>query len=134
MPNPATVRAQRLRMVATYQRGEAVSYERAIAGSGRTLQVYLAPTPEGGCATIATDITERKRVEQELAEKEAQLRVALDNMPGGIRFVDEDRNYVFFNSRYLELYEFPEGLLKVGENAAQRAPDWRQKSPQSATR
>jgi PAS domain S-box-containing protein len=61
------------------------------------------------------DITERKRTEEELARKEAQLRVALDNMPGGIRFVDEDRNYVLFNDRYLELYDFPEGLLKVGE-------------------
>jgi PAS domain S-box-containing protein len=103
-------------VVAIYQRGEAVSYERAIADSGRTLQVYLAPTPEGGCATIVSDITERKRAEEELAEKEAQLRVALDNMPGGIRFVDEDRNYVFFNSRYLELYEFPKGLFKVGKH------------------
>ena len=36
------------KMTATYQRGEAVSYEREIAGSGRTLQVYMAPTPEGG--------------------------------------------------------------------------------------
>ena len=37
-------------------------------------------------------------------------------MPGGIRYVDEDRNYVIFNARYLELYDFPEGLLKVGEH------------------
>jgi len=228
-------------LVANYQRGEAVSYERAITGSGRTLQFNVAPTPEGGYVTIATDITDRKRAEQalresqqlldtildhmpmtvylrdldgrfmlinrqyeelhqvtksgvlgktlhevfakeraddyatldpevarqrrvlereethrladgehimvvvkfpvfdlsdevvavggidlditerkraerELAEKEAQLRVALDSMPGGIRYVDEDRNYVFFNARYLELYDFPKGLLEVGEN------------------
>ena len=48
-------------MVATYQRGEAVSYERAIAGSGRTIQVDLAPTPEGDYVMIATDITDRPR-------------------------------------------------------------------------
>ena len=66
-------------------------------------------------AGIEIDITERKHAEEALAGKESQLRVALDYMPGGIRFVDEDRNYVFVNARYLELYDFPEGLLKVGE-------------------
>ncbi len=65
---------------------------------------------------IVTDITERKRSDAELAEKEAQFRVALDNMPGGIRLLDNDRNYVFFNQQYLDLYDFPEGLLKVGES------------------
>ncbi len=72
---------------------------------------------EGASARLVWiyDITERKQAEREMEEKEAQLRVALDYMPGGIRFVDEDRNYVFFNARYLELYDFPEGLLKVGE-------------------
>jgi PAS domain S-box-containing protein len=69
-----------------------------------------------GLGTVNHDITELKRTERELAEKEAQLRVALDNMPGGIRLVDNDRNYVFFNQQYLDLYDFPEGLLKVGES------------------
>ncbi len=56
------------RVTATYQRGETVSYEREIAGSGRTLQVNMAPTPEGGHAQIVTDITERKRAEEALRE------------------------------------------------------------------
>ncbi len=103
-------------VVANYQRGEALSYEREIAGSGRTLQIYLAPTPEGGYVTIVTDITERKRAERELAEKEALLRVALDNMPGGMVLFDKDLNYVFFNPQYCELHDFPAGLLKIGEN------------------
>ncbi len=62
-----------------------------------------------------SDITERVRAEQELAEKEAQLRLTLSHMPGVIRLVDKDRNYVFFNSQYFEMYYFPEGLLKVVE-------------------
>ncbi len=70
-------------LVAAYRKDEAVSYERTMP-SGRTLQFNVGPTPEGGYVTIATDITERKRAEEELAEKEAQLRVALDNMPGGM--------------------------------------------------
>ncbi len=50
-----------------------------------------------------SDITERVRAERELAEKEAQLRLTLSHMPGGIRLVDKDRNYVFFNSQYCGL-------------------------------
>ena len=73
---------------------------------------------EGQRAVLAVSqvITDRKRAETDLAEKEAQLRVALENMPGGICYTDKDRNYIFFNSQYNELYGFPEGLLKVGDH------------------
>ncbi len=53
-------------MFATYRQGEAASWERTIAGSGRTLQIYSAPTPEGGYVNIITDITERKQAETDL--------------------------------------------------------------------
>jgi PAS domain-containing protein len=49
-----------------------------------------------------------------LAVKEAQLRLALDNMPGGMLLLDRDLNYVLFNSQYSELYEYPDGLVRVG--------------------
>ncbi len=85
--------------------------------SGVWVQVNERPTHDGGFAAVYIDITERKRAEAELAEKEAQLRVALDNMPGGMMFADRDLNYVFFNAQYSELYEFPDGLVKVGGSA-----------------
>jgi PAS domain-containing protein len=97
MPNSATVREQRLRKT-----------KAQLIDEIDTLELRAAATPEGG--------SELKRRDKELAEKQAQLRVALDNMPGGIMLVDKDRNYVFFNSRYCELHDFPEGLLKVGES------------------
>jgi PAS domain-containing protein len=81
MPNPATVREQRLRK------------------------------------TKAQLIDEIDTLEQRAAAKEAQLRVALDNMPGGMTVEDRDRNYVLFNSKYSELHDYPEGFLKVGMSA-----------------
>jgi signal transduction histidine kinase len=61
-------------VVVNYQRGKPVSFERVIASTGRTLQIYVAPTPEGGYVSIATDITERKRAETDLhaAKEEAE--------------------------------------------------------------
>jgi len=63
---------------------------------------------------LQDEIAERKQAEEELAAKEAQLRVALDNMPGGMLLRDRDLNHVLFNSQYSELYELPDGLLEVG--------------------
>jgi len=62
------------------------------------------------------DITVRKQAEQELAVKESQLRAVLDNVPAGIRYVDENKNYVLFNAQYLELYDFPDDLIKIGQS------------------
>ena len=100
-------------MLNFYRRGKATSWERTLP-HGRTLRFNVAPTPQGGYATITTDITELKNREKELAEKETQLRVALDNMPGGIVLMDRHLKYVLFNAQYSELAELPEGLLKVG--------------------
>jgi len=65
---------------------------------------------------VTQDITDQKRAEQDLAVKEAEFRLALDNMPGGIRLVDQDRRYVFVNAQYGELYGFPDDLIKIGES------------------
>ncbi len=92
-------------VLANYHQGEAASWERTIASSGRTIEIHIAPTPEGGYVSILTDSTERKRAEKELAEKEAQVRLSLAIMPGGMALADRDLIYVLFNSQYIELFE-----------------------------
>ena len=92
-------------------------------GLGLTISRRLA-VMLGGSVSIQTDITELKRAERELAEKETQLRVALDNMPGGMALVDRDLNYVLFNTRYSELYEFPDGLIEVGGSKLDELREW----------
>ena len=54
-----------------------------------------------------TDITEQKQAEQDLADKEAQLHVALDNMPGALAYTDANLNIVFCNDRFKEMYKVP---------------------------
>ena len=40
------------------------------------------PTPDGGTILVITDITDRKKTEQEIAERQRQLSALIDNVPG----------------------------------------------------
>ncbi len=52
------------------------------------------------------DITERKQAEASLRDREAQLRLMIDNVPALIAYVDLDRRIRFANKRYAEFYGF----------------------------
>ena len=71
-------------VVAIYRRGDAVSYEREIAGRGRTLQINVAPTPEGGYVSIITDITAQKRAEEARRESEGRYSLIPAAAPEGL--------------------------------------------------
>ena len=49
-----------------------------------------------------------------MAEKEAQLRTALDNMTDGIYVLDRDLNYVLYNNHYQKIVRLPDGVIKPG--------------------
>src|SRR5512134_2007675 len=81
---------------------------------GRWYRVLRRRVAGGGTVTVITDITEQKRIEAELADREAQFHVALDNMPGALVYTDENLNVVFCNERYRDMYIVPEELLQPG--------------------
>ncbi len=81
---------------------------------GRWLRIRRRRAAAGGTVTVMTDITEQKQAEQSLAEKEAQLHVALDNMPGALVYTDEDLNIVVCNERFKDMYGAPRELLQPG--------------------
>jgi class 3 adenylate cyclase/PAS domain-containing protein len=85
------------------------------APDGRWYRIVRHPAPTGGTVTVMTDVTEQKQTEQDLAKKEAQLRVALDNMPGALVYTDKDLNVVFCNDRFREIYDAPPELLQPGQ-------------------
>jgi class 3 adenylate cyclase/PAS domain-containing protein len=84
------------------------------APDGRWLRILRRRVATGGVVTVMTDITEQKRAESELADKQAQLHVALDNMPGALVYTDDELNIIFCNDRFKEMYIVPQELLQPG--------------------
>lgn len=86
------------------------------APDGRVYEVYRRSTGQGGTVTVMTDITELKRSEERLAQKEAQLHVALDNMPGALVYTDQRLDVVTCNARFADMYPVPKDLLQPGRS------------------
>ncbi len=97
------------------RRREAHELEYALA-SGQILNVRYTPIDHGGMVLAYADITARKRAEQDVARKEAQLHVALDNMPGALAYTDDQLNIVVCNDRFIEMYPVPRELLRPGRH------------------
>jgi len=85
-----------------------------VTPDGRVYRIRRRRISSGGTVTVMTDITEQKQAERELMEKEAQLHVALDNMPGALVYTDADLNIVTCNERFREMYRAPKALLEPG--------------------
>ncbi len=81
---------------------------------GRWYRILRRRVATGGAITVMTDITDQKLAEQDLADKEAQLHVALDNMPGALVYTDSDHRIVVCNTRFKEMYIVPPELLQPG--------------------
>ncbi len=133
MPNLATIRERRLRKTKAQPIDEIDTLEQCAAAieaayaNGAPLRAtafesgdrvfafsIAAVTGETYINICGRDISREHAAKQELAEKGAQLWVALDNRPGGMLLADRDLNYVLFNAQCSELCEFPDGLVKVG--------------------
>ena len=84
------------------------------APDGRWYRIMRRRVTGGGTITVMTDITEQKLAESGLVEREAQLHVALDNMPGALAYTDEELKLVFCNDRFKEMYIVPSELLQPG--------------------
>ncbi|MEJ2731250.1 MAG: response regulator [Deltaproteobacteria bacterium] len=67
-----------------------------------------------GAVVTFMDITERKRTEEALKEKEAQLSTAVNSMVGGIFMIDKDLNFQLANEQFHQLYDFPIEMGKKG--------------------
>jgi len=95
----------------------------ALPGVARDWLVSFHPLkqPDGivlGVTTVVSDVTERKRLTDQLKRQEALLRLVIDGMPGLVAYSDRDYRYQFFNRAYEEWFHRPASEFE-GRTAAE---------------
>ncbi len=81
---------------------------------GTPVEVQGAPMPGGGFVTTYTDISDRKRVEAELARSSGLLRGAIEAIDEAFVVYDPDDRLVLCNERYKSLYSGVRDLIEPG--------------------
>lgn len=110
---PGDAEAQAMSRMERVRERYAHELEYALA-DGRILNIRYSPIENGGLILSYADITERKLAELEVVRKEAELHVALENMPGALAYTDENLNIVFLNDRFIEMYPVPREFFAPG--------------------
>jgi PAS domain S-box-containing protein len=84
----------------------------ALPGVPRDWQVSAYPLqrPDGtalGVTVAVSDVTERKRLNDEVKRQEKLLRLVIDALPGAVLYIDRDYRYRFANRAYGEWLQRP---------------------------
>ncbi|MGY9006217.1 MAG: PAS-domain containing protein [Alphaproteobacteria bacterium] len=82
--------------------------------NGLVYVYHRKPLPGGGIITTYTDITARKQVEREVAEKSDLLEATFENMAQGVVVFNKDMELVAFNQKFGEIAGYPPDLLRIG--------------------
>ncbi|MDP3841384.1 MAG: PAS-domain containing protein [Oxalobacteraceae bacterium] len=83
--------------------------------NGTVLEIRGEPLPDGsGFVTIYTDITDRKRAEQEAKRYATYLDTVLNTLPQGVTVVDENLELVLWNQRFVGILGLPPDLMCAG--------------------
>ncbi|CAO3423830.1 PAS-domain containing protein [Azospirillum endophyticum] len=79
---------------------------------GRVLDVRTRRTSGGGFVRTYSDVTERRRAEDELATQRHLLGLTLENMGQGIVLLDRDLRYIAWNGNALDILGVPDEILR----------------------
>ncbi len=117
--------------LALAHKGEAHCFER-VCPDGSIIEITGKPMPDGSFVTTYTDITIRKRAEQEklelldaleqrvlertqeLQKKTRLLEVTLENIGQGISMIDTDLNVSVTNQKLVEVLDLPDRFAEPG--------------------
>jgi signal transduction histidine kinase/transcriptional regulator with PAS, ATPase and Fis domain len=83
---------------------------------GTSISVNRVPLPDGGFVITFADITLELKSADEVRTTSALLKATQDNMQQGICVYDKDSRIVNLNRRFLEIYELPETVARIGAN------------------
>ncbi len=67
---------------------------------------------------ISIDITQHKEAEDQLKFQKSLLESQNETMLDGILIVAKDRDWIYYNQRFLDIWNFPEDILKSGISKA----------------
>ena len=74
------------------------------------------PAPSTAATAVGSAKRQKKQAARSIAER--RLRDAIDVLPEGIVFLDEEGRYILWNERYAEIYKKSADLLKPGVRLA----------------
>jgi PAS domain S-box-containing protein len=136
---PADRQPEEAMILARMARSECIERHETMlfAKGGRTFDASITVSPmrgaEGhiiGCSKIIHDITERKRTEARLAEREAQLALFVEHAPAVIAMFDEKMRYVAVSRRYVSDFRLPADIELIGRSHYEIFPEipprWRE--------
>ena len=81
---------------------------------GTVLEIRGRPLPNGGFVSIYTDMTERKRAEEEVRRTASFLQAVLDHLPFGMMVVDKAIRCRYWNRQSEALFDLPSGFVHQG--------------------
>ncbi len=107
------------RVLAGFRKRDRHMYEHKLA-DGRTIEIHHNPQRDGTLIRRYVDVTDKKRMQEDLDAKASQLETTLDHMGDGIAVFDHDLNVVLHNRRLRDMFAIPEAVMQGKAIPAER--------------